>query len=76
MTNLEAYITKIKYNIDTFNQHLKVNIEGLKARGERTDDLTTNQFKVYHPYSDTEFIRYIKPKKNIIITDKKSRQNN
>ena len=64
LTKLEAYISPVKSNIDTFNQHEKINGEGFKVRGERMEDLTTNMFKVYHVNSDTEFIRYIKTNKD------------
>ena len=63
LTNLKTCITTVKYNIGTFNQHVKVNMEDFKSRGERTDDLMTNLFKKYHVASDTEFVRYIKTKK-------------
>ena len=50
----------VKDKIQTFNQHVKVNVEGLKARGDRTYDLITNLFKAYHVASDTELFYYIK----------------
>ena len=33
LTNIDTYIATVNYNIQTFNQHVKVNMEGLKARG-------------------------------------------
>ena len=39
-----------------------MNLEGLKARGEWTEDPTKNMFKEYHVVSDTELFRYIKTK--------------
>ena len=42
---------------------MKVNVEGLKARGEITDDLMINLFKAYKVSSDGEFVGYIKTKR-------------
>ena len=39
-------------------------MEGLKARGKIMYYLMTNLFNAYHVSSDTEFIWYIKTKKN------------
>ena len=54
-TNLETYITPVNSNIDTFNQHVKVNVEGLKSRVESIDDIMTNILKAYDVSSYTEF---------------------
>ena len=56
----KEYITKVNLNTETFKQHVKVNVEGFKARGRRADDLTTNPFKAYHIASDTELFSHIK----------------
>ena len=53
LANLETYIATVKSKIQTFNQNVKVNMEGIKARGERTDNLITNLFKAYQMESDT-----------------------
>ena len=45
LANLETYITTVNSNIDTFNQHVKVNVEGLNTRGYITDDIMTKLFK-------------------------------
>ena len=63
LTNLETYITMVKSNIETLNQHVKVNLKGLKERGKRTYDLMTKLFKAYYVVSDTDFILYISTKK-------------
>ena len=42
---------------------MKVNVDRLKTRDERTDDVTINFFKVYQVASDGEFLRYIKTKR-------------
>ena len=39
-------------------------MDGLKARGERTDDLMINLFKAYHVASYIEFVIYIKTKRD------------
>ena len=59
LTNLETYITTVKSNIKTLNLHVKVNMEGFKARGERTEDLMKNLFKAYQVASDKYFVRYL-----------------
>ena len=63
MTNSEAYIATINCSIETFNQNAKVNVEGLKARGEIIDDPMKKMFKSYQVASDTSFVRYTKTKK-------------
>jgi hypothetical protein len=45
LTNLDSYMSTVDLNIELFNQHVKVNREGLTARGESSDDLITNLFK-------------------------------
>ena len=44
-TTLKTYINTENYNTQNFNQHVKVNMEGLKSGGERKDNLMTNLFK-------------------------------
>jgi hypothetical protein len=57
-------MAKIQSNIKEFNKYVKVHWEGLKARGERCDDLMINLFKGYQAASDREFVRYINQKKD------------
>ena len=64
LTNLDTCITTIDSDIAKFNQHVKVNREGLKARGETTDDLMINLFKGYLNAADREFVEHMKLKKN------------
>ena len=40
-----AYITTVNSNIETFNQYIKVIVEGLKAMSEMNDNLMTNLSK-------------------------------
>ena len=62
LTNFGTYMSTVNYNIKNFNQYIKVNVDGLKARGECKDDLIINLFKAYQVASDGEFVRYIKTK--------------
>ena len=64
LTNLDIHITTVNSDIEHFNQYVKVNMYGLKARGERTDDLMINLFKAYQVASDGEFVRYIITKRD------------
>jgi hypothetical protein len=64
LSSLDTYMAKIQSNIEEFNKYIKVNWEGLKARGERCDDLMINLFKGYQAASDREFVRYINQKKD------------
>ena len=50
--------------IELFNLHVKEATQGLKARGERTDDLTINLCKGCMAVSDKYFVSYIKTKKD------------
>ena len=64
LSNLDTYMSTVKSNIEEFNKYVKVNWEGLKARGESCDDLMINLFKGYQNASDREFVRYIKQKRD------------
>eukprot|EP00957_Ditylum_brightwellii_P212001 15366843-Ditylum_brightwellii.AAC.1 len=63
-TNPDVYTTMVNSSINLFNQYVKQHQEGLKARGESTDDLMTNLFKAYLVASDGSFVRYIYIKKD------------
>ena len=64
LTSLDAYMATVNSNVAVFNQHVKVNVEGLHARGQTTDDLMTNLFKGYLAASDKKFVSYIEIEKN------------
>ena len=64
LTNWDTYMSTVNSDIDNFNQYSKVNVDGLKASGERTDDLIINLFKDYHVASDGKFVRYTKTKQD------------
>ena len=55
LANLDTYMSTVNSYIEDFNKYVKVNVYGLKARGECTDDLIINLFKVYQVASDGEF---------------------
>ena len=50
---MESYIATINPIIENSNLYVKVNLEVLKKRGERIDDLTNNLLKDYNvaPYA-------------------------
>ena len=56
-------MSTVNSGIENFNHYVKVNADGLKSRGERTDDLMVNLLKAYQVASDVEFVRYIKTKR-------------
>ena len=60
--NMDTYMSTVNLDIKNFNQYVKVNVDGLIARGERTDDLMINLFKAYQEFFNRDFVRYIKPK--------------
>ena len=64
MTNLDTYMSTVNSNIGYYNHYVKVNVDGLKARGEHKDDLVINLFKVYWVASDGDFLRYKKEKRD------------
>ena len=45
-------MSTVNSDIENFNQYVKVNVDGLKSRGERTDYLMINLFKAYQLASD------------------------
>ena len=53
LTSLETYITTVKSNIENFNQHVKLNVEGLNSGSERKNSLMANLFKSYKVSFDT-----------------------
>jgi hypothetical protein len=55
ITYLDSYMSTVDSNIELFNQHLKVNRDGLTAHRESSDDLTINLFKAYLCVTDRDF---------------------
>ena len=64
ITNLDTYISTVNSNIGNFNQYVKVNVDGLKERGEHTDDLMINLFNAYKVTPNGKFVRYKKTKRD------------
>jgi hypothetical protein len=64
LSSLDTYMATIKSNIKELNEYVKQNYEGLLARGERCNNIMIKLFKGYMAASDSEFVRYIKTKKD------------
>ena len=62
--NLDRYLPTIGQNIVKFNTYVKLLVDGLKTRGEVTQDLLVNLFKGYLACSNTKFVEYIKRKQD------------
>ena len=52
LANLETYMSTVNSDIEKFNQYVKVNVDGLKSRGEKMYDLMINLLKEYQVASD------------------------
>ena len=52
LNNLDTYIYTVDSDIERLNQYVKVYVDVLKARGDRTDDLMINLFKDYQVAPD------------------------
>mmetsp|Transcript_13527 Transcript_13527/g.16566 ORF Transcript_13527/g.16566 Transcript_13527/m.16566 type:complete len:395 (+) Transcript_13527:295-1479(+) len=64
LSSLDAYASSVNSDIASINQCVKLNYKGIKARGERCDDIMSNLFKGYLCITDKDFVSYIKLKKN------------
>ena len=62
LSSLDTYIATIDSNVTKFNAHVQLLLNGLKSRGEDTQDLLTNLFKGYNAASDRTFVAYIQRK--------------
>jgi len=58
-TNLDEYLTETNNDILKFNNHVRMLIDLLTARGETTQDLLTNLFRAYAACSDSTFVKYV-----------------
>ena len=65
LSSLDEYMKKIESNIPTFNQHVKLLVQALKARKQTTEDLLINLFKGYAAASDQNFREYISRKQDL-----------
>jgi len=64
LTDLDRYLPTIGHDIVKFNTYVKLLVDGLRSRGETTQDLLVNLFKGYMACSDREFVAYIKRKQD------------
>ena len=64
LTDLDKYLPTIGHDIVKFNTYVKLLIDGLRSRGETTQDLLVNLFKGYMACSDKEFVQYVKRKQD------------
>ena len=64
LSSLDLYLPKVGSNITKFNQYVKLMVQALGARGERTEDLLSNLFKGYAACSDRSFVTYISKKQD------------
>ena len=62
LTDLDRYLPSIGHDILKFNTYVKLLVDGLRSRGETTQDLLVNLFKGYMACSDSEFVAYMKRK--------------
>jgi hypothetical protein len=62
LSNLDKAMATLKSDINQFNSYVKVQVDALAARGQRTEDLLANLFKGYATASDRTFRSYIAKK--------------
>ena len=55
LTNLDAYLSKLKFDINKFNLYIKEKRKQLRNRGETLQDILVNLFKVYEVVPDQTF---------------------
>ena len=56
-------MSTIKSKIRQFNEYVKLNYEGLKARGGKCEDIMIHSFKAYLAVRDKRFVKYMELKK-------------
>ena len=59
LSDLTGLISKIGFNIEKFNLHVKGLIEDLSRRGETSDDVTFNVIKAYKEVPVKEFVTFV-----------------
>jgi hypothetical protein len=64
LANLPAYMQDVGSDIDKFNRHVRLLVQGLAARSETSNDLLVNLFAGYRAAGDEEFVKYVKDKQN------------
>jgi hypothetical protein len=62
LANLREYIKTIpEYNITSFHQYVKVQLQELEATNETTTNLLVNLFSMYREVPDKQFRGYVQP---------------
>ena len=64
LSSLDEYLPQIGNNITKLNQYVKLMVQALGARNEKTEDLLANLFKGYLACSDATFVAYIEKKQD------------
>jgi hypothetical protein len=64
LTQLDAKMTELDSNVESFNFYVKAQIKSLSARGETSSDLLVNLFKECKAANDVEFLNFIRRKEN------------
>ena len=64
LSNLDSYILTVDSDIDKFNQYVKLLIQSLTARNQKTSDLLINLFKGYGAVSDEVFRAWLMRKQD------------
>ncbi|CAJ1970427.1 unnamed protein product [Cylindrotheca closterium] len=59
LSTLDAFIPTVDHDINRFNNHVKMLLMALHARGEKTLDLLTYLFRAYNACKDENFVKYI-----------------
>ena len=63
LTELVKCMELVNCDISKFNQYVRLNHEGLHARGESCPDLMIHLFRTYQSVTDNQFMTYINLKK-------------
>ena len=64
LSNLDSYILTVDSDIGKFNQYVKLLVQSLTARNQRTSDLLINLFKGYGAVSDEVFRAWLMRKQD------------
>jgi hypothetical protein len=64
LSSLNSKIAEFQDDIVALNTFVKTQTDGLKARGEKSDDLLTNLFKGYKKCGDEEFVNWVQSKQD------------
>jgi hypothetical protein len=65
LSRLDEYIGTVDADIEKFNQYVRVQLDGLAARGESTSDTLVNLFKAYEVVPDKTFRDYVSQKRSL-----------